>query len=194
LIVDSNKALASYTVDGQKDPITRCIDTRSSLRHLVANCTDFKHEETAIQLLGAQLGVTVLLTPKFYAKLAGEGVEYCWAHAKSHYRCMSVSSKRGREYFKLLVKDCTSSVDMLTKVRVQKFASRARAYICTCHNLEQQVASTSAEALVAQKLELLYTQIELLMKDFKVHRCALDFDHGFVNSELKHEATRTDNH
>jgi hypothetical protein len=138
--------------------------------------------------------VTVLLTPKFHAELAGEGVEYCWAHAKSHYRRMPVSSKRGRENFKLLVKDCTSSVDILTKVRVQKFAARARAYICTYHHLEQQAASTSAEALVAHKQELLYTQIERLMKDFKVHWCALDFDRGFVNSELKHKATRTDNH
>ena len=97
LIDESNKELASYTVDGQKDPIARCIDTRSSLRHLVANCTDFKHEETAFQHLGAQLGVTVLLTQKLYAELggaelAGEGVEYCWAHAKSHYRCMPVLS------------------------------------------------------------------------------------------------------
>ncbi|KAI2505686.1 hypothetical protein MHU86_8745 [Fragilaria crotonensis] len=190
LIVDSNEVLASYTVDGRKDPITGCIDTSSSLRHLLANCTDFKYEETALQHLGAQLGVTVLLTPKFHAELAGEGVEYCWAHAKSHYRRMPVSSKRGRENFKLLVKDCTSSVDILTKVRVQKFAARARAYICTYYHLEQQeAASTSDGALVAQKQELLFAQIERLMKDFKVHRCALDFDRGFVNSELKRTST-----
>ena len=28
------------------------------------------------------------------------------------------------------------------------------------------------------------------MKAFKGHKCALDFDRGFVNSELKEEATR----
>jgi hypothetical protein len=85
-------------------------------------------------------------------------------------------------------------MDILTKVRFHKFAARARAYICTYHHLEQQAALTSAEALVAHEQELLYTQIEHLMKDFKVHRCALEIDHGYVNSELKHKATRTDNH
>ncbi len=38
---------------------------------------------------------------------------------------------------------------------------------------------------VAPKQELLYSQIERLMKAFKTHRCALDFDRGFVHSELK---------
>jgi hypothetical protein len=33
--------------------------------------------------------------------------------------------------------------------------------------------------------QLLYTEIERLMKDFKVHQCALDFDRGFINAELK---------
>jgi hypothetical protein len=32
---------------------------------------------------------------------------------------------------------------------------------------------------------LLYTEIERLMKAFKGHRCALDFDRGFVHSELR---------
>jgi hypothetical protein len=44
----------------------------------MAECVDFKNEETALQYLGTQLGVTVELTPKFHAKLAGKGVEYSW--------------------------------------------------------------------------------------------------------------------
>ena len=71
--------LDKYTLDGRKDPITGKIDLRYSLRHLLAECKDFKEEETALQYLGTQLGVTVQLTPKFHAELAGEGVEYCWA-------------------------------------------------------------------------------------------------------------------
>jgi hypothetical protein len=81
--------------------------------------------------------VTVDLTPKFHAKLAGEGVEYCWAQAKSYCRCVPVSRKRGRENFKELVRECTSSQNVITKDRVEKFAARARAYICTYHHLEQ---------------------------------------------------------
>jgi acid stress-induced BolA-like protein IbaG/YrbA len=48
--------------------------------------------------------------------------------------------------------------------------------------------SSSEEVPLAKKQQLLYTEIEKLMKDFKVHRCALDFDRGFVNAELKSRA------
>ena len=41
------------------------------------------------------------------------------------------------------------------------------------------------------KQELLYSEIDRLMKNFKAHRCALDIDRGFVNSELK-EAKKND--
>ena len=59
----------------------------------MTECADFKQEETALQYLGSQLGVTVRLTPKFHAELAGEGVEYSWAHAKAYYRRMPLSRK-----------------------------------------------------------------------------------------------------
>jgi hypothetical protein len=35
-------------------------------------------------------------------------------------------------------------------------------------------------------------QIERLIKAFKGHRCALDFDRGFVNSELKEAIGKKD--
>jgi hypothetical protein len=66
------------------------------------------------------------------------------------------------------------------------------AYICTYHHLQQQSSSTPCSTNtdepvpVVAKQELLYTEmIERLMKAFKGHRCALDFDRGFVNSILK---------
>ena len=87
---------------------------------------------------------------------------------------------------------------MIAKDRVEKFAARTRAYICTYYHLEQvrevpppvaadAVAVTSNSILPKQ--ELLYTEIERLMKSFKGHRCALvvDFDRGFVNFVLKEE-------
>jgi hypothetical protein len=48
---------------------------------------------------GTAVPVRVL---KFHSELAGEGVEYIWAHAKAYYRRMPVSKKRGRENFKQL--------------------------------------------------------------------------------------------
>jgi hypothetical protein len=116
-----HKLLDKYTLDGRKDAITGKVDLQYSLRHLLAECSDFKNEETALQYLGSQLGVVVLLTPKFHAELAGEGVEYSWAHAKAFYRRMPLARKRGREKFKQLVKDCVCPVNVLTKERIEKF-------------------------------------------------------------------------
>jgi hypothetical protein len=92
--------LAQYTVDGKKNLVTGDINLHSSLSHILANCKDFQEEETALEhLVGTQLGVTVKLTPKFHAELAGEGVEYCWAHSKSFNRRL--------QNFKRLVRDST---------------------------------------------------------------------------------------
>jgi hypothetical protein len=127
-------------LDGRKDNITGTIDIQYSLHHIMAECTDFKHEdESALQCLGSQLGMKVLLTPKFLAELAGEGIEYSWALAKAYYQRMPLSCKRGKENFKQLVRDCTCPVTVLTKKeRIEKVASRARAYVCTYHHLQQE--------------------------------------------------------
>ncbi len=83
---------------------------------------------------------------------------------------------------------------MLTQERIEKFASRARSYICTYHHIEQQqqqqeiaviADANSSAATTTLKQELLYSDIERISKAFKGHRCALDFDNGFVNSELR---------
>ena len=87
-------SLENFTLDGCKeDAITGDIDLQFSHRHVTAEGTDFKDEETALQYLGTQLGVRVQLTPQFHAELAGEGIEYSWAHTKSWYRCVPVSQK-----------------------------------------------------------------------------------------------------
>lgn len=183
----SEELLDKYTVDGCKDPITGEIDLRYSLKSLLARCTDFKEEETALQYLGTQLGVKVELTPKFDAKLSGEGVEYCWAHTKSHYRRIPLSRKRCRENFKQVVKESTCPVNVMIKERIEKFAARARAYICTYYHLDQANSS-----LPGMKEDILYNEIQRLLKQFKGHRCALDFYSGFVNSVLLKEEQKHD--
>ena len=48
-----------------------------SLRILMASCLDFFAEEmTALQHVGKELGVSVIISPKFHAEMAGEGIEY----------------------------------------------------------------------------------------------------------------------
>ena len=88
-------------------------------------------------------------------------------------------------------------------MRMEKFAARARAYICTYHHLDQRLQALNSAAcnddttigesvisILPNQQELLYNEIEKLMKDFKGHRCALDFDSAFVTSQLKQETNQ----
>ena len=157
-------------------------------------CSDFKDEETALQFLGKQLGLRVLFTPKFHCEFAGKGLEYNWAHAKAKMRTTPIREKKGRANFIALVMKCICPETVLTKERIIKFSARARAYICTYYHLSrenecqaggQQVTRDPTAILnIAEKQHLLYKEIERLMNKFKTHRCALDFDNGFVKGEL----------
>ncbi len=46
-------------------------------------------------------------------------------------------------------------------------------------------STSNAAPAGALKQELLYSEIKRLMKALKGHRCAIDFDRGFVNSKVK---------
>ena len=86
---------------------------------------------------------------------------------------------------------------VLTKdIIIERFASRARAYICTNHHLQKQrsasmPSSTNTKDVpvpVVVKKELVLPSsddIENVAKAFKSHRCVLDFDSGFVRNELR---------
>jgi hypothetical protein len=196
--IDPSKKPSWYTMHGNKDADTGVVDKSSSLSYLMGCCPDFyKEEKTALEQLAEQLEVAVRLTPKFHAELAGEGVEYSWAYAKSFYRRSPLLSKKGRENFKNLVMKSTCPVEQLTKERICKFAARARAYICTYYCLDRSNTTDEASGggggnngMVTEKQPLLYKAIERLMKKFKAHRCAMDFDGGFVHGELKHSAPK----
>jgi hypothetical protein len=142
--------------------------------------------------------------------LVGESVKNTWAHSKEHFQQMSQSPKQGgRDNYKQLVKDCTRPATVLAKQRIQTFASRASLYICAFRHLDQQQKQAAAEAdpnssTVAGSIspgavipphkqqELLYYEIERLVKAFKGHMCALDFNNGFVRLQLKQ--AKVDNH
>ncbi|KAG7342342.1 hypothetical protein IV203_007435 [Nitzschia inconspicua] len=135
-----------------------------------------------------ELKVQVMFTPKFHAEMAGEGIEYSWGFAKGSYRRKPLQKKRKRSDFEDLVDECTNVETELTKARIRRFSARARAYLCTYHYLataEPTAAEPTAAAIQdndqekKQKVPMM-DEIERLMKKFKTHRCAFDFDRGFV--------------
>ena len=69
----------------------------------MASCLDFAKAMTALQHVGSELGVSVIITPKFHAELAGEGIEHSWGVTKGVYQRKPLNSKRSKESFKGLV-------------------------------------------------------------------------------------------
>jgi len=185
-----DKQLSKYSVPGSKDLLTGKVDESTSLRVLISSCSDFKNEDTALQVLGKQMGIKIDSTPKFHAELAGEGIEYAWGFCKALYRRKPLGKKRKRESFKKLVYECTDP-KLLTPKQCAKFSRRARQYICAYYSLHLKAQQTqvgeraAAEETVASRQQLHFTEIEHMKKEFKSHRCALDFDKSFVDAVLK---------
>ena len=128
--------LEKYTIEPATDDDGEVLEGAEdwSLKCLMASCLDFAEEMTALQHVGSELGVSVIITPKFHAELAGEGIEYSWGVTKGVYHRKPLQSKRSKESFKGLVQQCTSR-DILTTKTVRKLSRRARAYICAYYAL-----------------------------------------------------------
>jgi hypothetical protein len=169
-----------YTVGGRKDEMG-VLQTETSLKFLLGNCLDFEEEESLLQSKGRILGAKIDRTPKCHCELAGEGIEYSWGCAKNYFRQQPLKDKRKKENFRNTVRKCISE-EYLTRERVRKFSRRARQYILAYQALhsqeeEQQQPSSTTHQITPMK-------IESLVKDFKTHRCALDFDKGFIKTVI----------
>ena len=113
-------------------------------------------------------------------EMAGEGIEYSWGISKNVYHKKPLDSKKAKISFKALVKECTSR-DILTTAIIRKLSRWARSYICAYYTLHQQNLANNCEN-DNRPAALTLPLIERLMKAFKTHRAAVDFDAGFVNS------------
>lgn len=174
--------LEKYTMEPATDADGEVLEGAEewSLRVLMASCLDFAEEVTALQDVGNKLGVSVIISPKFHAELAGEGIEYSWGVTKGLYRRKPLTCKRSKEAFKRLVMECTSR-DVLQTATVRKLSRRARAYICAYFYLYESAKNRSNNDDTTPTLTTL-PLIERLVKAFKTHRAAIDFlDAGFVN-------------
>jgi hypothetical protein len=177
--------LTDYTIDGKTDLLgVRQMNT--SLKCLMANCTDFVEEESLLQSMGRQMGGIIDRTPKCHPELAGEGIEYSWACVKNKYRLLPLGERRSQDKFKECVKTCLSKT-VLTKELIRKNSRRAHEYMCAYHVFHHQQQETQASD---QQNIAIPTMIESLVKKIKTYRCASDFDHGFVKAAIKQEEER----
>jgi len=155
---------------------------------MLDSCVDFANKTTQLEYICKSLGAEALITMKYHAEYAGEGIEYSWGAAKAMYCCYpTLASKKGKEKVVDLMLKCTSR-EVLTTEMIRKFSRRARSYMLSYKALEIVREEGREEGMgdeVDISLDITHKQIENMQKIIKSHRVALDFDQGFVTSALK---------
>ncbi|KAL7523118.1 hypothetical protein ACHAXR_000032, partial [Thalassiosira sp. AJA248-18] len=141
-------------------------------------CHDFQNEVSQLEHVARSLGSRVIITTKYHAEYAGEGVEYTWGFSKSVYRRHPLAAKKGRDNFIALVDKCISR-ELITAEMVRKFSGRARGYMLAYNLLETDEMKEKGEPT-----EITHKMIEKMKKVISSHRAALDFDKGFLNKVI----------
>ena len=152
-----------------------------SLVYMMGSCPDFQNEVCQLAHIGKELGVRVIITTKYHAEYAGEGIEYTWGFSKSYYRRQPLVKKKGKEKFLELFNHCISR-ELITKEMVRKFSKRARSYMVAYRALDSDEMKDGD-----MPCDITHKMIEKMQKIVSSHRAALDFDAGYLNSILKEE-------
>ena len=77
-----------------------------SVSVLMGRCTDFANEKSQLEFVCESLGMEALITTKYHAEYAGEGIEYSWGASKAVYRRYPLASKKRKENFDKHVSKC----------------------------------------------------------------------------------------
>jgi hypothetical protein len=167
-----------YTKQGKK--VNGEIDERTSLVFILGECADFKNEVSVLQKIADKYNAVVWFTPKYHCEIAGEGVEYAWGYGKRIYRRVPMKEKKKKQDFESLVKRIFSR-ETISSTVIRRFSGRARQYICSYHVLHNQ----QKQGDLKEKLSISLAEVEKVAKQFKTHRCALDFDFRFIEAEVE---------
>jgi hypothetical protein len=154
----------------------------TSLKYMLSSCKDFDEEESLLQSMGRKLEVLVDCTPKCHCELAGEGIEYAWGCCKNYYCPLPLKEKK----IKASVRKCLSR-DVLTQTCIRLFSWWALQYILA-YNAIQQASDVANSMMIADttalQQKITQVKIEQLVKQFKPHHCAMDFDSPFIKSVM----------
>jgi hypothetical protein len=109
--------------------------------------------------------------------------------SKNYYRSLPLKEKKTKELFKTSVRKCLSR-EVLATNHVRSFSRWDRQYTLAYHALnlqQQQQASGEADNIVAtlqNEAQITPAKIEHMVKEFKTHCCAMDFDGAFIKSVM----------
>jgi hypothetical protein len=88
--------------------------------------------------------------------------------------------KRGKANFRATVQQCFSR-DILTVDRIRLFSQRARAYMLAYQMLRQEEEQGLSSSDI-HGTSSCPVNVEKILKKFKSHRCAMDFDSAFCKA------------
>mmetsp|Transcript_15909 Transcript_15909/g.45748 ORF Transcript_15909/g.45748 Transcript_15909/m.45748 type:complete len:162 (+) Transcript_15909:833-1318(+) len=152
---------------------------------------DLMKKKIAQDMSDGDIRTSVDRTPKCHPELAGEGIEYSWGAAKNYYRRLPLADKKGKDNFKRSVRSAMSR-EHLTTDRIRKFSRRAREHIVAykllkMNHLDSDMEHGGEEEWDEHQLisKISAKKIEDMKSSFKAHRCAADFDAGFINVVCK---------
>jgi len=166
---------------GELTNVVQAVDGYKS----VGKCTDFAEEVPQLEAIGKKLGCSVIITTKYHAEYAGEGIEYSWGLAKCFYRRQPLSKKKKKANFFALVDQCLSQ-ELLTKDMVRKFSKRARDYMLAYRAFETDEMKGGMKDS-GKPLDITHHMIEKMKKVVSSHRAALDHDRGYLDKIIKEE-------
>lgn len=175
--IDPQRAKDEYTMKGKKDAFGILIPG-TSIEEMMNLQSDFLNEETLLQYHGRMLGVIVDRTPKCHPEMAGEGIEYAWGCSKQVYRHFPISQKRSKAKFIESVQKALSR-EVLSTYRMRMFSRRARKYMLAYKSIQEQQQEQNNNN-TQQKVS--HSIIEQVMKKYKSHRSAADFDVGYISA------------
>jgi hypothetical protein len=67
------------------------------------------------------------------------------------------------------------------------FSQRARAYILAYHKIRQEQLTDSSSTSDSDNTTASPVNVEKLLKKFKTHRCAMDFDSNFCKAVFRND-------
>ena len=156
-------------------------DPKYSLTDLVANLRDFKEERSLIQELAFTYGFEAIFTPKYHAEIAGCGIEYIWGAAKARYRSFTLNKKKKRPNF---INSVHEALQVISLTTARKCDRKARTYIRAYYTLE--VLGMNPDGSDRNDDDTItLPDIKKLVKRYRTHRSALDFDYKFIKDLLK---------
>jgi hypothetical protein len=129
------------------------------------------------------------ITDTFLEAAYNKAFYHCWMTADTWVELIVQYYKPPMDKrFTSMIRECISR-KVLTNERVRSFSKRAHEYICAyyvLHEMMTQQAEGMEQGVTARDQNAAVpVKIEVLVKQFKTHRCGLDFDHGFIKAMLK---------